>query len=46
MVEVMKIMMTFKRYLYLHRRHSDTVQAQSLWAGRVFCALPRSKQLR
>ena len=26
--------------LYLHRRHSDTVLAQSLWVGHVFCALP------
>ena len=31
---------------YLHRRHSDTVLAQSLWVGHVFCALPRSEQLR
>ena len=26
--------------LYLHRRHSDTVLAQSLWVGHAFCALP------
>ena len=25
---------------FLHRRHSDTVLAQSLWVGHVFCALP------
>ena len=27
--------------LYLHRRHSDTVLAQSLWFGHAFCALSR-----
>ena len=32
--------------LYLHRRHSNTVLAWSLWVGCVFCALPRSEQLR
>ena len=26
----------------LHRRHSDTVLAQSLWVGRAFCALSRT----
>ena len=26
---------------YLHRRHSDTVLAQSLWFGHAFCALSR-----
>ena len=31
---------------YLHRGHTDTVLAQSLWAGRVFHALPRYEQLR
>ena len=31
---------------YLQRRHSDTVLAQCLWVGGVFCALPRSEQLR
>ena len=31
---------------YLHRRHSDTVLAQSLWVGHAFCALPRSEQLK
>ena len=31
---------------YLCRRHSDRVLAQSLWVGPVFCALPRSEQLR
>ena len=31
---------------YLHRRHSDTVLAQSLWVGSVIFALPRSQQLR
>ena len=31
---------------YLHRRHSDTVQAQFLWVGHAFCDLPRSEQLR
>ena len=31
---------------YLHRRHSDTVLAQSLWVGCAFCALSRSDQLR
>ena len=46
MVEVMKIMMTFKKYLYLHRRHSDTVLAQSLWVGHEFCSFPRSEQFR
>ena len=30
---------------YLHRRHSDTVLAQSLWVGPVFYALPRSEYL-
>ena len=28
------------------RRHSDTVLAQSLWVGRVFCVLLRSEQLQ
>ena len=32
--------------MYLHRRHSDTVLAQSLWVGPPFCALPRSEYLR
>ena len=27
---------------YLHRRHSDTVLAQSLWIGCAFCTLPRT----
>ena len=31
---------------YLHRTHSDTVLAQSLWVGHVFCSLPRFEQLR
>ena len=31
---------------YLHRRHSDTVLAQSLWVGPVFYALPSSEYLR
>ena len=31
---------------YFHRRHSDTILAQSLWVGRAFCALPGSEQLR
>ena len=31
---------------YLHRRCSNTVLAQSLWVGHVFCVLPRSEQLR
>ena len=31
---------------YLCRGHSDTVLAQSLWVGHVFCALPRSEQRR
>ena len=26
---------------YLHRRHSDTALAQSLWVGCAFCAFPR-----
>ena len=25
---------------YLHRRHSDTLLAQSLWVGHAFCAFP------
>ena len=32
--------------LYLHRRHSDTVLAHSLWVWCVFCVFPRSEQLR
>ena len=32
--------------LYLHKRHSDTVLAQSLCFERAFCAFPRSEQLR
>ena len=32
--------------LYLHKRHSDTVLAQSLCVERAFCAFPRSEQLR
>ena len=31
---------------YLHRRCSNTVLAQSLRVGHVFCGLPRSEQLR
>ena len=31
---------------YLHRRHSDTVRAQSLWVGCVSCALLGSEPLR
>ena len=30
---------------HLHRRPSDTVLTQSLWAGHEFCALLRSEQL-
>ena len=32
--------------LYLHRRHSETVQPQSLQVACVFCDLPRSEQIR
>ena len=32
--------------LYLHRRHSETVQPQFLWVAHVFCALPRSEKIR
>ena len=32
--------------LYLHRRHSERVQPQSLQVAHVFCALPRSEQIR
>ena len=32
--------------LYLHKRHSETVQPQSLQVACVFCALPRSEQIR
>ena len=31
---------------HLHRRHSDTVLAQSLWVEHLFYAISRSEQLR
>ena len=30
----------------LHRRHTDTVLAQSLWVGHAFCVLPRFEEPR